>query len=215
MLHSVLPILSVILVGLVLVALWPSRKKARPVPSWLGWLIERENPLAKYNRVNYILQELDVQSGMTVFDIGCGPGRLSIPLAEKVGLEGKVIAADIQQGMLLQAQRKAEARNMHNIEFVHIDISKEELKQEVDRAVLVTVLGEIPDKKAALRNLFDALKPGGILCIIETLFDPQDYQKREVVTQLTSEAGFREIALKGNRFEYLVCLEKPKGVYNV
>jgi len=38
--------------------------------------------------------------------------------------------------------------------------------------VLVTVLGEVPDREAALREIFDALKPGGILSVTEIIFDP-------------------------------------------
>ena len=54
-----------------------------------------------------------------------------------------------------------------------------------DRALLVTVLGEIPDRDAALRAIFDALKPGGILSITEILRDPH-YQRRTTVLRLAA-----------------------------
>ncbi|MCX6138897.1 MAG: methyltransferase domain-containing protein, partial [Ignavibacteriales bacterium] len=41
-----------------------------------------------------------VQEGMTVLDIGCGPGFFSIEMAKMVGKTGKVISADLQEGML-------------------------------------------------------------------------------------------------------------------
>jgi ubiquinone/menaquinone biosynthesis C-methylase UbiE len=44
--------------------------------------------------------EAHVGKGMTVLDLGCGPGYFTIELAKLVGEEGRVIAADIQQGML-------------------------------------------------------------------------------------------------------------------
>ena len=52
-----------------------------------------------------------------------------------------------------------------------------------DRAVLVTVLGEIPGREAALREIFEALRPGGILLVEETIRDPH-FQTRSTVTRL-------------------------------
>jgi ubiquinone/menaquinone biosynthesis C-methylase UbiE len=58
-----------------------------------------------------------------------------------------------------------------------------------DRAWLVTVLGEIPDRAAALRWIYRLLKPGGTLSITEIMGDPH-YQRRSVVLRLGQEAGF-------------------------
>ena len=41
-----------------------------------------------------------IKEGMKVLDIGCGPGFFSVAIAEMVGKNGKVIAADMQEGML-------------------------------------------------------------------------------------------------------------------
>jgi SAM-dependent methyltransferase len=79
-----------------------------------------------------------------------------------------------------------------------------------DRGVLVTVLGEIPDRDAALAELFGALKPGGILAIVELIFDPH-FQSRRTVTGLAFAAGFRERAFFGHRWAYVIHFEKPLG----
>ena len=41
-----------------------------------------------------------IKEGMTVLDVGCGPGFFSIDMAQMVGESGSVIAADLQEGML-------------------------------------------------------------------------------------------------------------------
>ncbi|MBK7711908.1 MAG: methyltransferase domain-containing protein [Bacteroidales bacterium] len=41
-----------------------------------------------------------IKEGMTVLDMGCGPGFFTAELARLVGEKGKVIAADLQQEML-------------------------------------------------------------------------------------------------------------------
>jgi len=76
------------------------------------------------------------------------------------------------------------------------------------RAVLVSVLGEIPDQSAALKDLYHALKPGGLLSITEVIFDPH-FQGRETVVRVAEEAGFKEKAFLGKRLVYTMHLEKP------
>jgi ubiquinone/menaquinone biosynthesis C-methylase UbiE len=46
-----------------------------------------------------------------------------------------------------------------------------------DRPVMVTVLGEVANREAALREVYQALKPAGILSVTEMIIDP-DYQSR-------------------------------------
>jgi predicted methyltransferase len=74
--------------------------------------------------------------------------------------------------------------------------------------VLVTVLGEVPDRQAALGEIFDALKPGGILSVTELIFDPH-FQPRSTVERLARSAGFRERAFHGNRIAFTLNLQKP------
>jgi SAM-dependent methyltransferase len=78
-----------------------------------------------------------------------------------------------------------------------------------DRALLVTVLGEVPDQPRALREIFDALKPGGILSVTEIIFDPH-FNGRQTVLDLADTVGFREKAFFGNRIAYTLHLEKPE-----
>jgi len=47
-----------------------------------------------------------IKEGMTVLDVGCGPGFFSIELARMVGKSGRVIASDLQEGMLRKLRDK-------------------------------------------------------------------------------------------------------------
>jgi len=73
---------------------------------------------------------------------------------------------------------------------------------------LVTVLGEIPDQQAALAEIFDSLKPGGLLSITEVIADP-DFQRREHVRQLAEAVGLVEQAFFGNSISYTIDFKKP------
>lgn len=201
------------LVGFVVLAgfAWrfASRRYSLPCPVWLRWLVEVDNPFAETNRADVILQHLDLQPGMNVVDIGCGPGRLTIPVAKQVGAQGQIVAIDLQPGMLRRAQERAQAANLNNIRFLQVGIGDGKLEvSRADRALLVTVLGEITNREAALREIFNALKPGGILSVTEIIFDPH-FQSRDTVLRLASAVGFRENAFFGNRFAFTLNLEKP------
>ena len=47
-----------------------------------------------------------IREGMTVLDLGCGPGFFSIEIAKLLNNSGKVIAADLQEGMLDKLRKK-------------------------------------------------------------------------------------------------------------
>jgi ubiquinone/menaquinone biosynthesis C-methylase UbiE len=166
-----------------------------------------DNPLAREQRALTIVRRLNLQPGMTVLDAGCGPGRVTIPLARAVGADGKVVAIDIQEKMLQRARAKAEAAGVKNIEFRLRSIEPGALERsQYDCALLVTVLGEIPDRTSALREISRSLKPGGILSLTEIMFDPH-YQSRRSILSSAAQAGLREKAFFGNRLAFTLHLE--------
>ena len=186
-----------------------SRRETWPCPAWLGWLVELDNPLFKNNSAHAIVQHLDLQPGMKVLDLGCGPGRLTIPVARQVGPQGEVVAVDIQAGMLQRTQKKAQAANLNNIRYVQAGAGEGKLARgEYGRALLVTVLGEIPDRTTALKEVFDALKTGGILSVTEVIVDPH-FQRRSTVREFACAVGFKERECFGNRLAFTMNLEKP------
>ena len=83
---------------------------------------ERICPVERANQLSSRLRKLfqspkkicgpHVNSGDTVIDIGCGPGFFSIPLATMVGPRGRVVAVDLQQGMLDLARSYAEEQKV-------------------------------------------------------------------------------------------------------
>lgn len=201
-----------VVVAMILVAVaWrlASRRRSLPCPVWLRWLVELDNPFTKTNRAAFIVETLVLSPGMTVLDAGCGPGRLTVPLAQSVGPNGRVVALDIQPGMLARARTKTAAAGCSNVEFVVAALGNGTLPaRRFDRAVLVTVLGEIPEPAAAMAELFDALGPEGVLAVVEVVFDPH-FQSRRAVTALAVSAGFRERAFFGHSLAYVIHFEKP------
>ena len=111
--------------------------------------------------------------------------------------------------MLQRVQEKARAANLTNIRFLEAGAGAGKIgHNQFDRALLVTVLGEIPKPEPALSEIFDALKPGGLLSVTEIIFDPH-FQTRSTVRRLAAAAGFREQAFHGNRIAFTINFAKP------
>jgi SAM-dependent methyltransferase len=187
-----------------------SNRRSLPCPSWLSRLVELDNPLFRSNAADNIIAVMSLDQGMIVLDAGCGPGRLAIPIARRIAPDGFVVALDIQPGMLEKARRKADRAGIANIRFVRgaLGTSAALDAASFDRAVLSAVLGEIPDRRAAIREIVRLLKPDGSLTIAETIADPH-FQSFGSVRALAGEFGLREGRLAGGRFAYAIRFDMP------
>lgn len=186
-----------------------SKQRSLPCPVWMRWMLDPPYPGGITPRTRLTIERLDCQPGMQILDAGCGPGRLSLPLAKKTGPDGQVTSMDIQEGMLQIVRDRAEGEHLTNIRYIQGGLGEGHLESSrYDRAVLITVLGEIPDRISALNELFGALKPEGRLLIEETIRDPH-FQTQQAVLSITTQIGFVEEKVFGNRFSYTLILKKP------
>jgi ubiquinone/menaquinone biosynthesis C-methylase UbiE len=185
-----------------------SRRRSVPCPVWMKWMLDPPFSQGMSGRTRKTIENLDITPGMQVLDAGCGPGRLSIPLAHITGPSGSVTAMDIQEGMLNEVRMRAEKENIANIRFLLGGLGEGKLEAgSYDRVVMITVLGEIPDREAAMKEIFSVLKSGGILLIEETIRDPH-FQTVRTVRNFANNLGFVEKCFSGNRFSYTLLLEK-------
>ena len=107
-------------------------------------------------------QRGDIRPGMTVMDVGAGPGYASFDLARIVGPTGRVIAID-QSALFLEALRDgAAARRLTNIETIECDLADYAWPSATCDAIWSRwCLSFLPDPDAALAGIDCALKPGG------------------------------------------------------
>jgi len=210
--------MKIILSILIIVALgwviwrYASTRYNLPCPAWLSWMVEMDNPFTKVNRAESIIRHLDISPNMDILDIGCGPGRLTIPIA-KLLTDGKIVAMDMQQSMLDKVRKKADRLNLKNISYLNAKLEEgnnQLADNQFDRILLVTVLGEIPDHDSAFQAIYQTLKPGGLLSVTEIIFDPH-FQRQKSVLKLAQKQGFQQQAIFGNYIAYTMHLQKPSN----
>lgn len=110
---------------------------------------------------------LNLRSGNTVLELGCGTG-LNFPLIlEKIGPQGKIIGVDLAPGMLEVARRKALRNNWNNIELIESDLTLFSIPTGVDAILSTGVFGYIPEYEHVIENIHNALSSGGHFAILD------------------------------------------------
>jgi ubiquinone/menaquinone biosynthesis C-methylase UbiE len=186
---------------------WISRRWSLPCPRWMVPLLE--NPFVQSRAgAGLLIERAGIGTGMQVLDAGCGPGRVTIPTARVVGSAGSVTAMDVQPQMLQMLAIRASSAGVGNIRTITGGLGEGFLESNAfDRVLLVTVLGEIPEKISALEEIHGSLKLNGVLSITELFPDPH-FQTRRKVKKLTKAAGFQVREQFGNMLGYTINLEK-------
>ncbi len=131
-----------------------------------------------------------VKEGMKVLDFGCGPGFFSIEMAKIVGRKGKVIAADLQEGMLETIRTKTKGTEFENIIRLHkVEKDKISVTDKVDFILIFYVVHEVPDKNNLFKELKNILSEKGKLLIVEP---PLHVSKKafEAMLKLVKDNGF-------------------------
>lgn len=109
-----------------------------------------------------------IKKGMTVLDLGCGPGFFSIEIAKMLSDSGKVIAADLQEGMLEKVSAKIAGTKMEQRIMLHkCQEHNINLTHKVDFILAFYVIHEVPDHDKLFKELSSILNPEGLLFIAE------------------------------------------------
>jgi ubiquinone/menaquinone biosynthesis C-methylase UbiE len=178
---------------------WPA-----PYPPWATRFLEG-SWRRRFASAEQTLRRSGLEPGMRALEVGPGGGYLSESAASMLGEQGRLVCLDLQIEMLRKVrERLGSAR----AELVQASGSSLPFAAgSFDLVFLVTVLGEIPDKRAALAEFARVLRPGGILAVTEGLPDP-DYVRTPVLRRLATAAGFEVGDRRGNLAYYTQQLRR-------
>ena len=165
--------------------------------------VEAPHPFITRERLR---EALAPQPGETLLEVGPGTGYYTLPVAQWLGPTGALHIVDIQRQMLDHTMRRASEQGITNIQTCEADARRLPYEDaSFDGAYLVTVLGEVPDQDAALRQLRRVLKPTGRLVAGELLGDPHMVTER-TLRRRAQAAGFRLDRRVGPPFGYFAVL---------
>ncbi|TAL76194.1 MAG: class I SAM-dependent methyltransferase [Bacteroidetes bacterium] len=112
-----------------------------------------------------------IQPGMTVLDLGCGPGFYTTEIARMLCSSGKVIAADIQNGMLEKVSKKITGSDIERIVQIHKCQEKSlNLTDKIDFVFAFYSFHEMSNLDNIIDEIKLLLKPKGEILIAEQRF---------------------------------------------
>lgn len=188
-------------------------RPSRPVAEIISPIFDTEANRDSAKETEQVFALMNLKSGMSVADIGAGSGYYTIRLAKLLGPDGRVFAQDVMPNYL----RDLNAR-IFKAKLPTVTVSRGEPHDprlpanSIDAAVLVHMYHEIAQPYAFLHNLSVAMKPGGIIGILDA--DRQTWQHGTPPALLRCElaaVGYREVSfttLSGG-LGYLAVFEAP------
>ena len=156
----------------------------------------------RWEKVDEVAEALGVEAGSTVADIGAGRGFFAFRLSRIVGDGGRVYAVEIDENLVSGLKQRASHERVANVEVLLGSADNPGLAREsLDAALLADVYHEMTDQPSVLGHVYEALKPGGRLVVVDYLLESVIGKSREkqqldhsispeFVKQDLREAGF-------------------------
>ena len=140
-----------------------------------------------------------IEPGMTVLDMGCGPGFFTLDMARLAGPEGRVVAVDLQQGMLDKVRDKIVGTDLEaRIDLLLCPQDHVGGFGPVDFALLFYMVHEVPDPRRFFTDMAAVMKPGGRVLMVEPPFH-------------TTKEGIRR-TLDSARAAGFAVVQPPRGI---
>lgn len=185
-----------------------------PAPAFMGQFLDSDFR-RKLQPADKVIERSGIKRGMRVLEVGCGSGAFTTFVARAVSDKGTVHAVDIEPKMLEQLENKLnrpENQDIKNIQITESNAYKLPFENDFfDRACMITVLQEIPDRHRALQEIKRVLRPGGVLAVTEFLPD-SDYPLKSTTIKAVKKTGFALDEVMGNFWNYTARFIKSSAI---
>jgi predicted methyltransferase len=130
--------------------------------AWPYWTADPEA------EVESLIGLLQVKPGMTIAEIGAGDGSMTAILARKLGPESRVLATELDAGKLDRIRKAASVAKLENVKVIAAGELHTRLPEQCCDAIFMRRVYHHFTEPALLNaSLFEALKPGGRLAVID------------------------------------------------
>jgi len=127
----------------------------------------------EWQKPDEVLKALDLQAGQVVADIGAGSGYFTMRLARAVGDKGRVLALDVDEGMIDHLRQRLAKEQLNNVTTMQVPAHDPLLiDQSVDVVFICDTYHHLEDRAIYMKKVKKGLKPNGRVVII-------DFYKRE------------------------------------
>ena len=151
-------------------------------------------------RTDRLVANLPLDDDTVVADIGAGTGYFSLRIARRVP-SGRVYAVDISPEMLALLETRMQDAGIANVVLVQATETSSRLPRgAVDLALIVDAYHEFSHPREVMVSLYDALKPGGRVVLVEYRGEDPTVPIRRL-HKMTQEQAVRELEAAGFEWE--------------
>lgn len=171
----------------------------------------------QWQQPDRIMDELHVAEGSRVADFGAGGGWFTVRLAQRVGPNGMVYAADIQPKMIEYIERRVRDQGQSWVRTILGTPADPKLPPGLDAVLMVDVYPQLRDPIGSLRTIAQALGPNGRLGIVDFKKDGAGgpgppLEERMDPEQIRQDARQAQLVLRATgtflRYQYLLVFGK-------
>jgi ubiquinone/menaquinone biosynthesis C-methylase UbiE len=157
-----------------------------------NWAKIDEEAFEQNQPTEKIMDVIGIKPGMYVGEVGAGGGRVAVRVARRVRDTGRVFANDISESALAYMRERCVREKIKNMEVIKGTLTDPRFPQGKLNAVYLTFTYRHLDRPVdVLRNIAPALKPGGVLAIIEA----KSYNREPAKNEIIINAGLAGYAL--------------------
>jgi ubiquinone/menaquinone biosynthesis C-methylase UbiE len=157
-----------------------------------------------WQRVPDIFVAVGARAGSRIADLGAGEGWLTVRLARRVGPSGRVFAVDISEASLRLLAEQLEKDTLRNVELVLAEEDDPRLPfGTLDGVVILNAYHEMTKRVPVLEGVKRALKPGGLLVIVDNIPRDSSKSRKEQIAGHVLALDFARDDLEAQGFEII------------
>jgi len=149
-----------------------------------------------------IVSALAITPGLKVADLGAGIGAFTIPIAERVGENGKVYAVEVQSGLAERLKEEIKRKHLSNIDVIVGDIEvpggTNVADSIIDLIILANVMFQVEDKDGCISEIARILKPKGKVLMLDWTDSfggmgprPENIISKDIARNLFEDKGYK------------------------
>ena len=173
----------------------------------------------KFINPETIVANMGLRPGSKVTDFGSGAGFYALAAAKVVGNNGRVAALDVQDSKLTATKSATVQKGYSNVEVYRADLEKpfDQIPHGgEDGVILASILHEVKNREALLKNAYALLKSKGLLLVVDwqtehSPFGPAMDKRisKQDLRKMIEAMGMRHVKdLNGELYHYAMVFEK-------
>jgi ubiquinone/menaquinone biosynthesis C-methylase UbiE len=149
------------------------------------------------------INTMHIEKGMNILDLGCGTGRGTIDIAEKLEGSGKIVGLDLSEAMVRKARQNLAGFQYTNVEFQVGSGNTLDIENQFDFVLSTNAFHHFDKKEEIFARVRKSLKHNGVFVIEDVCNDYFQMKMVDVAGKISGKAHIGSTTSEGLRNLFL------------